>query len=351
MSNIISRYWQRRRERFYWKNRWHLVLDYSLVIIILMLAAAVIGLLAYRPIFSSSLSGSYDANKLDLNNPPLVISFTLASSTAEASQPVLLKIDYQNNSPLAIQNLVISLSASDDNFSLSGLSLASGTPASARGQALVLPVLAPAQNGEVLATLTFTAKNPASRVINWQAQYDYGYNGQALSGKQIFNPINLSSTLSMTAVAYYNSPEGDQLGAGPLPPVVALPTNYWIFWQATSSGSYKNLVVSAKLPRGVELTPARSLLAGNLTYNAVNRQLVWQVPALDNQVDAYRAGFEIQLIPTKNQAGLILPLISGLKYYATDATNLTESTGTLPDLTTNLDFDRLNSGQGKVASQ
>ncbi len=351
MFKAISHYWQRRRERFYLKNRWHLVLDFSLMVIILMLAASLISLYFYHPSTNGFGSFVFKNIPVDLNNPPLDLSFQVANPILKINQPIVLKINYKNNGESEINQLKINLNTSDKNFSLSRLVLPEGSPSSISGREIILPTIKPQASGELELQVYFAFKNLEARTLNWRAQSTYLYSGQTLTETQVLSVLNLASELKVSAMAYYNSPQGDQLGAGPLPPVVGRPTNYWIFWEAKSNGDFKNLVVSAKLPRGVELATGRSLLAGELKYNAVNRQLVWLVPEISTVADTYRASFEVQLIPTKTEDGLILPLITDFKYYATDALTQEGTAGGADNLTTNLEFDRLNQGQGKVISQ
>ncbi|HQO11242.1 MAG TPA: hypothetical protein PK837_02450, partial [bacterium] len=57
-SKFISRWWYRRQEKFYRRNRWHLVLDISLVILILLLIGISLRLALYKPGVISSLNTS-----------------------------------------------------------------------------------------------------------------------------------------------------------------------------------------------------------------------------------------------------------------------------------------------------
>lgn len=350
MLKKFSLYWQRRRERFYRKSRWHLILDISLLVIILMLLASLIGLYAYHPGLTGEISnGRLDETAVDLNNPPLDLTFRLSDPILTIGQPVILKIVYKNDGSSLLSQLKINFNTTDKNFLVDRLGSPAALGFQVNGRGLSLPDLKPFESGEVLLPVYFSAKNSETRIVNWQAQSGYLSNGQKLTATQTLTPLKLSVELTVSAAAYYNSPQGDQLGIGPLPPLAGLPTNYWIFWEAKSDGDFKNLVMSAKLPLGVELTGSRSLLSGELKYNSSTRQLIWKVPSLKGQADADRAGFEVQFIPTTDQIGQILPLINGLKYYAADSLTGAESAGALSDLSTNLDFDRFNKGQGKVA--
>lgn len=350
-SNWFSRHWEGRRERFYLKNRWRLVLDFSLVIIIILLIAAVIVFHFYRPNVVPPLnSGTDPKTVLDLNNPPLILDFSLSDSSLRLSEGLEFKINLKNNSNLLIRDIKLKLLTTDKNFVVSKIKDVNSTSSQIRinNQQIEVSLLGANETREIPFMVYFQNKSEQERIVKWQIQNEYFVQGQSI--KEVVNlpDLQLAAELKAQAEIYYNSPQGDELGSGPLPPVISLPTNYWVFFEIKSFGDFKNLVFSAKLPKGVELTDRRSLLSGDFKYNASSRQVIWSVPELKNQSDSYRVGFEIQFIPTESQLGKIAPLLTNLKYYASDRLINEENYGELADLTTNLDFDRINKGQGEV---
>jgi len=62
----------------------------------------------------------------------------------------------------------------------------------------------------------------------------------------------------------------------------------------------------------------------------------------------YRAGFEIELIPSLAEVGTIPDLITNIKYSATDAFTNTEIFGDLKSINADLPDDPVASGKGKV---
>lgn len=353
MFKFINHYWQKRRERFYLKNRWHLILEFSLGLIIILLVVAVISLHLYRPNLSWSLNPitaePIKKIELDLNNPPLIFNFSSASSSLRLADGLELKINLKNTSRLSIQNIKIDLIIIDKNFTLSKIeNFQKLSGLSMNNNQITLASLMADEEREVAVKVYFKARSIDERIIKWQAQNEYLVQAQVIRETLSLPDIKLASELNARALAYYNSPQGDQLGSGPLPPVVGLPTNYWLFFEVKSMGNFKNLVFSAKLPKGVELTERRSLLSGDFKYNSSSRQLIWKVSELKNQNDDYRLGFEIQLMPDLSQLGKVVNLLSSLKYYASDTLTNEEVSAELPNLTTNLDFDRLNKGQGEI---
>lgn len=350
MIKIIHRYFRGRWERFYLKNHWHLVLDLSLFIVIIILAAGAISLYSYRPNIPWLVG--FSGPELDLSNPPLKLDFSLADSSLKIKEAAVLKINFKNNGAAKIISAKIDLTPLDQNFILNRLEMGDQDfSGKINGRQVVLAPISPGAGGEVNLKVYFTAKNAGERTINWQAKSEYIFGKKLLKETIALPPITLAAELTGKNFVYYTSPQGDQLGIGPIPPIAGIPTNYWIFWEAESDGDFKNLVFSARLPQGVELTDDRSLLAGEFNYNAAARQLIWKVQELQGGKDSYRLGFEIQLIPIIEQVGQILPLLTDCQYYAEDALTGQEVSGKFNPLTTNLEGDRFNQGRGEVVSQ
>lgn len=349
MFKIIHHYWRWRVERFYLKNHWHLVLDLSLLVVIILLLSSLLALYLYHPTFSGL--GTYSRPPLDLNNPPLNLELSAENSTINLDQGAVLKISFKNNSRLPITNLALTLETSDNNFSVKKLENAkAGSDLNIQGQVINFSEIPVGASGEESLRVYFSSKGD-ERIINWRARSEYNIDGQTIKNDLSLLSLKVKADLNIKDSVYYTSPQGDQLGVGPLPPIIGIPTSYWVFFEASSRSSWKNLLVSARLPKGVELTERRSLLAGELTYNAGNRRLIWKIPELLGRSENYRLGFEVRLTPTLDQLDKILPLLGSPQYYATDILTGEEASGTLDNLNTNLDQDRFNSGQGRVIKE
>lgn len=347
MFKHIHRYIRGRWERYYLKSHWHLVLDLSLSLIIIILAAAVVSLYFYRP--NLPWFGQHTAPIVDLNNPPLELTYNLNSSSTKIKEGITLKIDFKNNGTAAVNDVSINLLTTDSNFTVSRLETAD-TALKINGREVVLTRIEAGGSGEATLRVYFNQKNPVMRTINWQAQNQYFFAGHLLKATVNLPALTIPATLEAKEAIYYTSPQGDQLGVGPLPPLVGIPTSYWVFWEVSSANDFKNLVFSARLPKGIELSGGRSLLSGEFNYNTSSRQVIWKIPELKGQDNNYRIGFEIQLIPTPEQVGHILPLLSNSYYYGQDPLTGEKISGSLNQLTTNLETDSFNVGQGEVAN-
>lgn len=348
MIRIIHRYIRGRWERYYLKNYWHLILDFSLLTIVIMLIAGMAALYFYRP----NLPGFSIPDRVfvDLDNPPLELDFATATSTAKLKDGSILKIGFKNTSASDLKNISIDFNILDKNFSLNRLEgISTSSVMQISGRRVTLSKIEAGSAGEFSLRAYFNAKSK-ERTINWQAQSQYILGGQALKGSFTLPPLRLAAELTVKDAAYYTSPQGDQLGIGPLPPIVGIPTNYWIFLDAKGNGDFKNLVFSARLPKGIELTGVRSLLAGDFSFSSSTRQIIWKIPKLAAESDSYRLSFEVQLIPEEDQIGQSLPLLSSGQYYGEDILTGEEAKGSFGALTTDLHNDRFNAGQGKVTT-
>lgn len=356
MLKILQRHWLNRFEKYYRRNHWNLIVDFSFLVIIIILLSSVIGLYLYRP--AASLKNVTDNpiinTPIDLNNPPLDLSAELLNSSIASGEGAIIKLTFKNNSDYSLNKLVFDFVSLNKNFSIDHLELLeeNNPDISLNKTKIILPDLPANLSGEVSLKVYFKNKNSESKEvkeINWQISGTYLAGGQSLKQNFDLPLLNIASVLTVDSRAYYNSPQGDQLGAGPLPPIVSLPTNYWLFIEANADGDFNNFIYSAKLPRGVEVTGNRSILAGDFTYNKDSRQIIWRVPLVKAGSSDYRAGFEVQLIPTDAQFDKVLPFLSSARYSAQEAAGAkTKVNEEIDSPDTNLEFDLINKGEGQV---
>lgn len=356
MFKIIKRHWLHHWEMFYSRNRWHLILDFSLLTIIIILACLVVGLNFYRPsTYLKNLTEMFTVNQpLDLSNPPLDLHADLVDSTVDFNKGTTLKLSFKNNSSYLISKFDIDFKVLTKNFLIDHLELINNdNPEVVIDKTkLIIPDLPANLNGQISLKVYFkNHDNDESdgKLINWQINSSYVVSGQSLKASFDLPLLNVASILKVDSRAYYNSPQGDQLGAGPLPPIINLPTNYWLFIEAKANGDFNNFIYSAKLPLGVEITGNQSILAGDFTYNKDLRQIVWRVPLIKAVASDYRAGFEVQFIPNSDQFDKVIPFFINAKYSAQEvsgAKRKISETDNSPD--TNLEYDLINKDQGRI---
>lgn len=352
MLKIINYYLRGRLERYYLKNKWHLLLDLSLIIIVISLSVLLISLYNYHPNIITGLEPEANKKLLDLNNPPLNVDFSIANPSFKVGSSIGLHLKIANQGQREIKNATIKIESSDNNFLVKSLKLVGKIPPLVTSYGNVLELSVPINtNQEIDLEVLVSRLLEQTRVLKWRAELTYELNDHLLKKKIDLPELVTLADLSVKQLAYYTSPQGDQLGVGPLPPIVGLPTSYWIFWETQSVDEWRDLIVSARLPRGVELGGRRSLLAGDFNYSSSTRLVTWKVKALTTSSDSYRLGFEVEIIPIASQLDKVLPLTENAKYYAVDVLGKKEVEGLLTPVNTNLEDDRFNHGQGIVTSE
>lgn len=321
----------RRHHRFYKKNSWHLVLDLSSFIIVISLLVCLIAFLLYRPKIDLDYFGSTNSQ---WTVAPSEISFSLEKDKLALGEKIILKMFYKNNS-LPLDSLKINFICTNADCSISPSNF-------------ILVKVSAGQSTEINIPLLVKNLTNKNNEINWQAEIEYKGLNKDFKEVKILPKIIILPELKATAKIYYNSPQGDQLGAGPIPPQVSLPTNYWVSLTALGASSrLENFVMSLALPKNVNYTDKKSLLAGNLKYNTGNRQIIWTIAQFSPDMQT-QAGFEIQFIPSADQIGKVVDLLKNIQFNASDIQTGSEVGGSLYNLNTNLEFDRINKGQGKV---
>ena len=131
--------------------------------------------------------------------------------------------------------------------------------------------------------------------------------------------LPLATQISWAVKPVYYTPDGDQLGRGPLPPEVGETTKYWIFAEiqngvnAISKNSF-----SAILADGVTFTGKESVTLGTqMRYAEGSKTVNWSynlAPA-NGKIGLY---FEVAVTPSASQIGQKLQLIKSASFTAED---------------------------------
>lgn len=354
LFKIIRSWWQRRRDRFYHRNRWHLVLDFSLVIIILLLAGVAVRLAFYHPLIIET----FHLNPPVINNPVSnnglnwQLDIDTAQSAISLGEDLTLTLHYQNNSEITINQAEIRLDLTSAAFKITSIKT-DYAEALSSGDKLIIKDIKPGERGDLALVVAWRVeKEDFPRSLQGKARVKLSNQNAQLEQELAFPVVKIASNLQMSAALYYHSPQGDQLGIGPVPPVVGVPTTYWLIVKAVNDGNdLKNAVFSAQLPVGVELSDEYSLLAGKFSYDSKARRLLWQLDSISAAGGDYIANFALVLTPSQQQLGKEVTILKNLRYHADDVWTQTELAGTLADLDSSLPADRLNRGNGVVIVQ
>lgn len=354
MFKKINNWWQDRRRRFYRRRRLHLALDIFLVTVILLLAGVTIFLSAYHP----ALNGSFFPDRIATSSDPATSKLTY-TAFAESGSLVVSKGDdlqatvtFKNTGIAKISDVEMILDFDSYAFEVSSLQV-DGERASVKDDKIYLEDIKPGET--IVLTLQAgwrTIKTDFPRSLKAKLLVT-AVNEQARLAKEITLPeYKITSDLEIDATAYYHSPQGDQLGIGPIPPIVGVPTTYWLIVKADNEGNaLRNLAVSFHLPAGVELTGDASLIAGKYSYNETTRRLIWQVENIDASGGDYIANFALAFTPKEEQLGHNAVLVDQIQYHADDSWTEAVISGSLVSIDTSLSSDRFNRGQGQVSAE
>lgn len=161
--------------------------------------------------------------------------------------------------------------------------------------------------------------------------------------KKCINPV-------VKSYALYYTDFGDQIGIGPNPPIIDIPTNYWIFFEINNNqNNLKNIKITASLPDNVTLTGNRNILSGDFKTTEGNREIIWSI---DNilQKETTKLRFEVSLIPNNENFDKVLNIIQNIKFSATDEFCEKEIFENLQNIDTQLIYDKFGTNSGKVTS-
>jgi hypothetical protein len=162
-------------------------------------------------------------------------------------------------------------------------------------------------------------------------------------------PIKMLSDLNAQATAYYYSPQGDQLGIGPLPPVEGLPTTYWLFLDASNFGnSLIDFSLSGELGENVRWANKKSVVSGSIYQAPGSNKVTWQIRNMDDKALDNTARFALTLTPDDSQVNTIPILFENITVSAYDTFTQKNINFNLEDIDTQLTHDPLASGQTRV---
>jgi hypothetical protein len=282
------------------------------------------------------------------------VELTANKEAINSGDIVGFKLDFTNNESSEVDNVVIDVTSADNNAAIKGFVLknaSDGITYKVTGNSIaLLNTFKPGEKGElnfeaILDRLTVTVNQEAGIIAN----ISYQVGGKSV-GYRMFSPkVKFISAIQISSKGLYYSAQGDQLGVGPLPPAVDVPTTYWIFWEINNSGNeLKNFTMTADLPFNVSWTGRKTVLAGDVRYGEASHKVVWTINDIPADNGTYRVGFEVQLIPTAADIGKTVNLVANTEYSATDTFASQPVKGSLVDINTDLKDDPTVSGKGRV---
>ncbi len=157
-----------------------------------------------------------------------------------------------------------------------------------------------------------------------------------------------SASLPFEVQARYYTASGDQLGLGPLPPVAGEPTRYWILWTlGPADRSLHDLTYDAQLADNVKAT-GKYASTIPISFASSDSAVKMTVEEADLAgLGKITFGYEVELVPQKNQEGLYANILLGSSIDATDEFG-EHVQAVSPSIDTDLSNDEKARGKGTV---
>jgi hypothetical protein len=169
--------------------------------------------------------------------------------------------------------------------------------------------------------------------------------------KVIGNPIRfaINSDLLLDSEARYFDQDGNQVGNGPLPPVVDQKTQYRVYWTMTNSlHEVQDVLVSTDLPDNVSWVNSFEVSAGEVIYNANNNSLTWRLNRIPLDVKTVTLSYDVAVTPVASQAGSTAQLTKKITLTAVDSSTGGKIIQAVSPLTTGVEKDDQASDKGVV---
>ncbi len=249
----------------------------------------------------------------------------------EPNQTFPVVLDWKNNSSLQLKNIQLKISnrlglinltatAKANNLKTDGTALiidktnhptfALSLPGS--GDSIPLNITLISKFGKKIPedTKNFLLESVITTEVEKVNGQTYTQTGDSLS-------LPLATELNLDAQVRYYTPEGDQLGRGPLPPKVGQITKYWVFARVLNTiNSVNNIHFAATLAPNITFTGKQSVTIGP-SLRQIGNKIVWdyaELPAF-SETGLF---FEVSAQPTEKNIGQALPLIENITVSATD---------------------------------
>ena len=283
--------------------------------------------------------------------PQLTVTTTFDSTSLTPGGKANLTIHYEHTGEVPLKNVIIRVTSTGAIVKTPFVKV--GTFAE----------LNPSDTGTLTASIPLAATvnaNGLSSFTNLSAtfQTSVDYALESVPGVVSFvtnaTSLPITSPVILESFGRYTSPQGDQIGRGPLPPLVGEETKYWVFLTIRgTTNQLEGVKMEATLGPGVSFTGKQSVsYNGSVDYNAATGVVSWAVgslpPTLASASPVVSAAFEVALTPTAEMAGSTPTLVASPLLTGRDTFTGAFVTARGAAITTNLPYDQMAAGLGVV---
>jgi hypothetical protein len=268
---------------------------------------------------------------------PLSISQTVNQLTDISVKPgdsLTYAIHYRNDGNIGIRDAIVTVEIDPTFLDVNRLSLQKGGYDAARKVIIWkasdisnLGKLEPGGEGEISFNVpvidkipTGSGKNLSIRTVAKIDSLDIptpiGANKIIASNTLL---VKLQSTADITSHVLYTDTVFPN--TGPIPPKVGQETSYTVYLDVTNSlNDLKQARVTAMLPTGVQYSGKYSPSEEVVTFNERSGDFVWELGSFSGSEKKRRIlAFQVSVIPSPNQVGDLLTLVSNIVFTGKDA--------------------------------
>ncbi|MBI4599007.1 hypothetical protein HY734_02315 [Candidatus Uhrbacteria bacterium] len=284
--------------------------------------------------------------------PQIRLSHSVTSGAARPGGYMETVVRYENTGETPVEELAIALEATSP-FAGSVAPVSVGTvDAGASGEVEIrVPIKASISQS---STSTYENFEISTRSRGTYKLGDAGEEQQQVTSYGSSVSTKVTSPAVLRSFGRYTSEQGDQLGRGPLPPLVGEETKYWVFWNLSgTTNALTNVKLTGHLPAGARFTGRQTVSQGDpITYDAATNTITWTAsrltPTFPPGSKIIGVAFEVGITPSETQVGTTPTILTDVRLTATDEFTGAVVTASGAAVTTNLPQDIMAKGLGKV---
>lgn len=338
------------------KNKWLLEgieaggqIDFDLKLLVSEAGDEEVTFKLYKNIGSEQVIQNEVSKTIAVKKPKLKSSIKAGDACIAIGKKNTYQLEIKNEEESDINNLKAHVSSSNPNFEISKISLDKDID----NRTLTIGRLSAFETKKTEFDVYFDRVAPAlSQELGILLDWSYETEAGMVKTRTYSSNQKVASQVDVLSRLHYYSPEGDQLGIGPLPPLVEIPTAYWVFWGIDNYGNdLENFEMRAKLSPQINYADRKSLLSGDLDYNLDTNEIVWRVDNVEKQGDVNRVRFEVSVIPSKEMLGQVVKIFENQTYNYSESGCEVDYFNNLGLLDASLENDSFVSGSQEVRRQ
>jgi hypothetical protein len=154
--------------------------------------------------------------------------------------------------------------------------------------------------------------------------------------------VKYGTSLAITSNTLYYS--GPLVNSGPIPPTPGVPTTYTVVWNvANTINKVTDTKIKTSLPTYVDWVGKFSPSSADVTYNAVTKEITWNVGSVDAGVGLVSSPkqlyFQVRLNPSASQTGTTPKLTSDTVIWSKDSFTGSDLSSSIQPADTRLNLD------------